>query len=52
MRRHPFEVYADQVETLRQLALEERMTGGVGSMSKMVRDAIDRLIEETRWGER
>ncbi len=48
MVRHPFEVYQDQVQQLRELALQERMNGGAGSMSKMVRDAIDRMIEERR----
>ena len=51
MIRHPFEVYSDQVEKLRQFALEERRNGGVGSMSKMVRDALDRLITERSGGE-
>jgi hypothetical protein len=46
MIRHPFELYQDQVEALRQLAADERMRGGAGSMSAMVRQAIDRLIDE------
>jgi hypothetical protein len=46
MIRHPFELYQDQVESLRQLANEDRMHGGTGSMSAMVRAAIDRLIDE------
>jgi hypothetical protein len=46
MIRHPFELYQDQVEALRQLAADERMRGGTGSMSAMVRKAIDRLIDE------
>ena len=46
MIRHPFELYQDQVEALRQLAANDRMRGGAGSMSAMVRDAIDRLIDE------
>jgi hypothetical protein len=37
MIRHAFELYQDQVEGLRQLALADRMGGGVGSMSQMVR---------------
>ena len=39
--RHSFDVYEDQVEELQQLALDERMHGGAGSMSAMVREAID-----------
>jgi hypothetical protein len=46
MIRHPFELYADQLERLRQRADQEKRAGGAGSMSKMVRDAIDRLLEE------
>ena len=51
MTRHAFEVYTDQIERLRELAFRERMAGEVGSMSKMVRDAIDRLIKERSGGE-
>ena len=43
-RRHAFDIYDDQLAALRRLALEERMAGGVGSMSQMVREAIDRFI--------
>ena len=46
MIRHPFELYMDQLERLRELADEQRRSGGVGSMSRMVRDAIDRLLDE------
>jgi hypothetical protein len=34
-QRHPFDIYRDQYEALRELALEERRQGGVGSMSAM-----------------
>jgi hypothetical protein len=47
-QRHPFDIYRDQYEALRELALEERKQGGVGSMSAMVRQAIDQLIAEKR----
>jgi hypothetical protein len=47
-QRHPFDIYQDQYETLQQLALEERKQGLVGSMSAMVREAIDALIEKRR----
>jgi hypothetical protein len=46
MKRHAFEIYLDQYESLVGLAAEDRMRGGVGSMSQMVREAIDRLIAE------
>src|SRR5512144_690146 len=43
-QRHPFDIYQDQYEALQELALEERKQGGVGSMSAMVREALDQLI--------
>jgi hypothetical protein len=46
MIRHAFEIYHDQYQSLVRLAAEERIAGGVGSMSQMVRAALDRLIAE------
>jgi hypothetical protein len=46
--RHSFDVYEDQVEKLQQLALDDRMRGGVGSMSAMVREAIDDYLAKVR----
>ena len=46
MIRHAFELYLDQLERLRLAAQIEREEGGAGSMSKMVREAIDRYLEE------
>lgn len=46
--RHPFDIYEDQDEALRQLAVEDRMRGGTGSMSKMVLEAIDDYIAKVR----
>jgi hypothetical protein len=43
-RRQPFDIYEDQDEELRKLSLEDRMRGGAGSMSAMVRKAIDDYI--------
>ena len=43
-QRHPFDIYHDQYDTLKQFADEERRQGGVGSMSAMVREAIDIFI--------
>ena len=43
-QRHPFDIYQDQYEALQELALEERKQGGIGSMSAMVREALDQLI--------
>ena len=46
--RHPFDIYHDQYEALRELALEDRKRGGIGSMSAMVREAIDNYVAEKR----
>jgi hypothetical protein len=46
--RWPVNTYHDQYDALKQLASEERMQGGLGSMSAMVREAIDKLIAERR----
>lgn len=46
--RHAFDVYEDQVEALQQLALEDRMRGGAGSMSAMAREALDDYIAKVR----
>jgi hypothetical protein len=46
--RWPVNIYHDQYESLKQLALEERKEGGLGSMSAMVREAVDKLIAERR----
>ena len=39
--RYAFEFFQDQVESLRRFALEEKKQGEKGSMSQMVREAID-----------
>jgi hypothetical protein len=46
--RWPVNIYHDQYESLKHLAAEERKEGGLGSMSQMVREAIDKLIAEQR----
>jgi hypothetical protein len=43
-QRHPFDIYQDQYEALRDLAAEERKQGGAGSMSAMAREALDKFI--------
>lgn len=47
-QRHPFDIYEDQLEELKKLSLEERMQGGIGSMSAMVREAIDTFVAKRR----
>jgi hypothetical protein len=44
--RNSFEIYEDQMDALRKLSLEEKMEGKLGSMSQMVRDAIDAYLKE------
>jgi hypothetical protein len=43
-QRHPFDIYQDQYDSLRALATEDRKQGGLGSMSAMVRAALDTFI--------
>lgn len=47
-QRHPFDIYQDQYDSLKAIAMEDRKQGGLGSMSAMVREAIDKLISEKR----
>jgi hypothetical protein len=44
--RNSFEIYEDQMDALRKLSLQEKMEGKLGSMSQMVRDAIDAYLKE------
>ena len=46
--RNSFEIYEDQMEALRRLSFQEKIAGKVGSMSAMVRAAIDTYLEEHR----
>ena len=42
--RNSFEIYEDQMDTLRKVSLHEKMEGKLGSMSQMVREAIDDFL--------
>ena len=44
--RNSFEIYEDQMASLRKLSLQEKMDGKIGSMSQMVRDAIDDFLNK------
>jgi hypothetical protein len=44
--RNSFEIYEDQMDALRRLAYLEKMDGKIGSMSAMVREAIDTYLKE------
>jgi hypothetical protein len=46
MIRHAFELYMDQLDRLRELADEQRRRGEPASMSRMVREAIDRYLDD------
>jgi len=45
--RNSFEIYEDQMDLLRDKAFQEKRQGKVGSMSAMVRDAIDQYLDRT-----
>lgn len=44
--RYAFEFFQDQIETLRKFSLDEKIRGEKGSMSEMVREAIDMFISK------
>jgi hypothetical protein len=44
VQRRPFDIYADQYGRLKEIAREETSSGGNGSMSRMVREAIDAYL--------
>jgi hypothetical protein len=44
--RKSFEIYEDQMTSLRTLSFKEKMEGKLGSMSSMVREAIDEYLKE------
>jgi hypothetical protein len=44
--RNAFEIYEDQMDTLRKVSREEKMNGKLGSMSAMVREAIDSYLQK------
>lgn len=44
--RNSFELYEDQMDSLRDLAYFEKRQGKIGSMSAMVREAIDSYLKE------
>jgi hypothetical protein len=48
IRRYAFEFFDDQVEDLRRLSLEDKFAGHKGSMSEMVREALDDYLAKQR----
>src|SRR3954449_8663487 len=47
-QRQPFDIFEDQYRELKQIADDERNQGLPGSMSRMVREAIDHYLERKR----
>ena len=43
--RNSFEIYEDQMGSLRKISYQEKMEGKLGSMSGMVREAIDNYLQ-------
>src|SRR4051812_41432201 len=48
--RNSFEIYEDQMDSLRELAYREKREGRIGSMSAMVREAVDSYLKENNSG--
>ncbi len=44
--RYAFEFFQDQIEALRNISLREKMQGEKGSMSEMVREALDGYLAD------
>jgi hypothetical protein len=44
--RNSFEVYEDQMDSLRDRSYREKRAGKIGSMSAMVREAIDAYLKK------
>ena len=48
-KRHPFDIYRDQLEKLQQMKTDYMMkTGEMRSMSEMVREALDDYIHKNK----
>ena len=46
IKRCSFEIFLDQIETLRKISIDEKSRGEMGSMSQMVREAVDAYLEK------
>jgi hypothetical protein len=44
--RNSFEIYEDQMDSLRKISYQEKIEGKLGSMSSMVREAIDNYLQK------
>jgi hypothetical protein len=48
IKRHAFEIYRDQLQSLKRLKHEAMLTGQQVSMSEMVRAALDKFIQNEK----
>lgn len=49
-RRASYELFTDQIEAIQRIAFEDKLQGGVGNQSEMVREAIDAYLKQKRGG--
>ena len=47
-RRASYELFTDQIEAIQRIAFEEKLQGGAGNQSEMVRVAIDIYLNQKR----
>lgn len=47
-RRASYELFTDQIEAIQRLALEDKLQGGTGNQSEMVREALDDYLKHKR----
>ncbi len=45
-KTHTYELFIDQVRAVQRLALEDKLHGGEGNQSKIVREAIDEYLKK------
>jgi hypothetical protein len=45
LKRHPFDIYVDQLERLKDLKAQALRQGEEASMSRMVREALDQYMK-------
>jgi hypothetical protein len=46
--RFSFELFQDQMDSLREFSIKEKINGGKGSMSQMMREAVDAYISKRK----
>ena len=48
VRRASYELFTDQIDEIRRLSLEISFQGGKGNQSELVREALDKYLEQKR----